>query len=66
MEIYIVTYTVEISSLFFFQVARSIPYEEGFGKKQLAWMAHCAVMGAVVAPICFLGGPILYRVSSAV
>jgi len=42
-------------------VARSIPYEEGFGKKQLAWMAHCAVMGAVVAPICFLGGPILYR-----
>jgi len=42
-------------------VARSIPYEEGFGKKQLAWMAHCAVMGAVIAPICFLGGPILYR-----
>jgi len=42
-------------------VARSIPYQEGFGKKQLAWMAHCAVLGAVVAPICFLGGPILYR-----
>jgi len=42
-------------------IARSIPYEEGFGKKQLAWMAHCAVMGTVLAPICFLGGPILYR-----
>jgi len=42
-------------------VARSIPYQEGFGKKQLAWMAHCAVIGAVVAPICLLGGPILYR-----
>lgn len=42
-------------------VARSIPYEEGFGKKQLAWMAHCGVMGAVIAPICLLGGPILYR-----
>jgi len=42
-------------------VARSIPYEPGFGKKQLAWMAHCAVMGTVIAPICFLGGPILYR-----
>ena len=42
-------------------VARSIPYQEGFGTKQMAWMAHCAVMGAVIAPICFLGGPILYR-----
>merc|ERR1711923_381140 len=42
-------------------IARSIPYEEGFGKKQLAWMAHCAVMGTVLAPVCFLGGPILYR-----
>jgi len=42
-------------------VARSIPYEEGFGKKQLAWALHCAVMGAVVAPICFLGGPLLTR-----
>jgi len=42
-------------------IARSIPYQEGFGKKQLAWMAHCAVMGTVLAPICFLGGPILYR-----
>merc|ERR1712209_301072 len=42
-------------------VARSIPYEEGFGKKQLAWAAHCAVLGAVVAPICLLGGPLLTR-----
>ena len=24
-------------------------------------LAHCAVMGTVLAPICFLGGPILYR-----
>jgi len=42
-------------------LARSIPYEEGFSKKQLAWALHCAVMGAVVAPICFLGGPLLTR-----
>jgi len=42
-------------------IARSIPYEEGFGKKQLAWAAHCAVLGAVVAPICLLGGPLLTR-----
>lgn len=25
-------------------VARSIPYEEGIGAKQLAWAVHCAVM----------------------
>lgn len=25
-------------------VARSIPYGEGFGAKQLAWAAHCAIM----------------------
>jgi len=42
-------------------VARSIPYSPGLGSKQLAWLAHCAVIGAVVAPICLLGGPILTR-----
>jgi len=42
-------------------VARSIPYQPGFGSKQLAWLAHCAVIGCVVAPLCFLGGPILTR-----
>lgn len=41
--------------------ARAIPYEEGFGAKQLAWMVHCAILGAVIAPICFVGGPILTR-----
>lgn len=25
-------------------VARSIPYEEGFGAKQLAWAVHCGVL----------------------
>lgn len=25
-------------------VARSIPYEKGFGAKQLAWASHCAIM----------------------
>ena len=43
-------------------VARSIPYQPGtLGTKQLAWLAHCAVIGAVIAPICLLGGPILTR-----
>lgn len=41
--------------------ARSIPYEKGIGKKQLAWALHCGVIGAVIAPICILGGPILTR-----
>lgn len=42
-------------------VARSIPYQPGFGTKQLAWAAHCAIMGGVLAPLCFVGGPILMR-----
>lgn len=29
-------------------VARSIPYEPGFGSKQLAWAAHCAIMVIIV------------------
>jgi len=42
-------------------VARSIPYTPGVGAKQMAWLAHCAVIGCVIAPICLLGGPILTR-----
>ncbi|EDW38160.1 GL12174 [Drosophila persimilis] len=42
-------------------MAQSIEYKEGFGAKQLAWLAHCTVLGAVLAPMCFLGGPILTR-----
>ncbi|XP_055711835.1 growth hormone-inducible transmembrane protein-like [Phlebotomus papatasi] len=42
-------------------IAQSIPYTEGFGGKQLAWAAHCAILGAFIAPLCFVGGPILTR-----
>ncbi|XP_004527409.1 growth hormone-inducible transmembrane protein [Ceratitis capitata] len=42
-------------------LAQSIEYQPGVGPKQLAWALHCAVLGAVVAPMCFLGGPILTR-----
>ncbi|XP_064458084.1 growth hormone-inducible transmembrane protein-like [Ornithodoros turicata] len=42
-------------------LVRSMPYTEGFGAKQAAWMLHSGVMGALVAPICLLGGPILVR-----
>jgi FtsH-binding integral membrane protein len=42
-------------------VARSIPYTPGVGAKQAAWLLHCAVVGAVIAPICMLGPAILTR-----
>lgn len=42
-------------------VVRSLPYEGGIGTKQLAWLVHCGVLGAVVAPICMMGGAILVR-----
>ncbi|KAK3758184.1 hypothetical protein RRG08_027816 [Elysia crispata] len=42
-------------------LCRSIPYREGFGAKQLTWLLHTSVMGAVVAPLTLLGGPLLIR-----
>ena len=42
-------------------VAQSIPYKTGFGAKQVAWAVHSAIIGAVIAPLCFVGGPILLR-----
>lgn len=42
-------------------VARSLPYEKGLGPKQLAWMVHSSVVGALIAPLCLLGGPLLIR-----
>ncbi|CAI2350931.1 unnamed protein product [Caenorhabditis sp. 36 PRJEB53466] len=29
--------------------------------KHLAWALHCGVIGAVFAPLCFMGGPVLTR-----
>ncbi|KAJ8977721.1 hypothetical protein NQ317_007270 [Molorchus minor] len=42
-------------------LAQSIEYKEGFGPKQMAWLLHCGTMGAMLAPMCFLGGPLLMR-----
>ncbi|XP_031633793.1 growth hormone-inducible transmembrane protein-like [Contarinia nasturtii] len=42
-------------------IARAIPYEEGFGIKQISWITHCSVMGAALAPLSFIGGGILLR-----
>ena len=43
-------------------IVRGIPYENGRNvNKQLAWAAHCAILGAVVAPLSVFGGQILIR-----
>lgn len=42
-------------------VCQSIPYQEGFGAKQLAWMTHSGILGAVLAPMTMMGGPLLIR-----
>lgn len=42
-------------------ILHNIEYKEGFGPKQLAWIVHSSLVGAVLAPICVLGGPILTR-----
>ncbi|XP_055874996.1 growth hormone-inducible transmembrane protein-like [Biomphalaria glabrata] len=42
-------------------LCRSIPYSPGFGTKQMSWLLHVGVMGAVVAPLTLLGGPLLMR-----
>ncbi|XP_017890723.1 growth hormone-inducible transmembrane protein-like [Ceratina calcarata] len=40
---------------------QSIPYKEGFGAKQLAWLAHTGTVGAILAPLYLLGGPLVLR-----
>lgn len=42
-------------------LCKSLPYEPGFGPKQMAWILHSSVVGAVIAPMCLLGGPLLVR-----
>uniref|UniRef100_A0A8D8XMY6 Growth hormone-inducible transmembrane protein n=1 Tax=Cacopsylla melanoneura TaxID=428564 RepID=A0A8D8XMY6_9HEMI len=42
-------------------LVQSIEYKSGVGAKQLAWAVHSALVGAVIAPICFIGGPVLVR-----
>ncbi|XP_062989211.1 growth hormone-inducible transmembrane protein [Elgaria multicarinata webbii] len=42
-------------------LVRSIDYEYSPVPKHLAWMLHAGVMGAVVAPLTLLGGPLLIR-----
>ncbi|KAK4879727.1 hypothetical protein RN001_007873 [Aquatica leii] len=47
--------------LFTGTISQRIPYKEGFGKKQMAWLLHVGIIGNALAPLCFLGGPMLMR-----
>ncbi|GAB1598718.1 growth hormone-inducible transmembrane protein-like [Argonauta hians] len=42
-------------------LVQSIPYQPGLGPKQFAWMLHSGIVGAVIAPLSLVGGPILVR-----
>lgn len=42
-------------------VVHNIPYEPGFGPKQLAWVAHCSLLGIMLAPMSMFGGPAIIR-----
>ncbi|KAK3559138.1 hypothetical protein QTP86_005030 [Hemibagrus guttatus] len=42
-------------------LVRTISYEHSPIPKHLAWMLHAGVMGAVVAPLTLLGGPLMLR-----
>ena len=42
-------------------VCQSIQYQPGFGAKQISWLVHTAMVGAVLAPLTALGGPLLLR-----
>ncbi|XP_050481763.1 growth hormone-inducible transmembrane protein-like [Bombus huntii] len=40
---------------------QTIPYKEGFGAKQIAWLIHTGTVGAFLAPLYLLGGPLVLR-----
>ena len=42
-------------------LCQSLPYKQGIGAKQAAWMLHASVVGAVIAPLTLLGGPLMLR-----
>ncbi|XP_029047367.1 growth hormone-inducible transmembrane protein-like [Osmia bicornis bicornis] len=42
-------------------LVQSIPYKEGFGTKQIAWLLHTGTIGAILAPLYLLGGPLVLR-----
>lgn len=55
---FIGSFVVVIASGF---TTMAIPYSEGLGLKQLAWMGHSSIIGAILTPLCFMGGPLIIR-----
>jgi len=45
-------------------LCRSIEYQPGFGAKQLTWLLHTGVVGAAIAPLMLLGGPLMVRAAA--
>lgn len=39
----------------------NLPYEPGFGPKQMAWIGHCGLVGSMLAPLSMFGGPAIVR-----
>lgn len=42
-------------------VVQAVEYTPGIGAKQLAFVAHTALIGSILAPLAFVGGPVLIR-----
>jgi len=42
-------------------IVNGLPYKKGIGVKQIAWLAHTSIMGAILAPLSMLGGPLIIR-----
>lgn len=42
-------------------IVQSMPYKEGINGKHLAWLIHTGILGAIVAPMTLLGGPLVLR-----
>uniref|UniRef100_A0A914BVF7 Growth hormone-inducible transmembrane protein n=1 Tax=Acrobeloides nanus TaxID=290746 RepID=A0A914BVF7_9BILA len=57
----LVTFAVSLAAIIGTgMLARSIDYNNTI-PKHLAWALHAGVMGAVLAPLVFVGGPVLFR-----
>lgn len=42
-------------------VTQMLEYAPTLNAKHLAWIAHSTLMGAVLAPMALLGGPVMMR-----
>ncbi|XP_011643810.1 growth hormone-inducible transmembrane protein-like [Pogonomyrmex barbatus] len=42
-------------------LVQSLPYKKGFNSKHVAWLIHTGILGAVIAPLTLLGGPLVLR-----